>query len=77
MNPRGPDDRPPGSLLGLIRTRHPWIVVEPFEEREADDFWPQGQRPAWVSDSGKDGIVGSQFSKVSRLEQKVRGARPA
>ena len=41
--------RPPGSLLGLIRTRNGLIKID-----EPDDFWEGGVAPAWADGWGRD-----------------------
>jgi len=59
--------RPPGSLLGLIRTRSGLIkIVEP------DDFWEGGVAPAWAADWGRDPFGAWAAFQVGGFTQKLR-----
>jgi hypothetical protein len=51
---RGSAGAPPGSLVGLIRTRNPLVKIECFENRSTESFWPLGQRPTWALEWGED-----------------------
>ena len=65
------DDEPPGSLLGLIRTRNGLIKID----RPAD-FWAGGTAPDWVADWGRDSFGAWVILRVGDVTQRLRWIPP-
>ena len=65
------DDEPPGSLLGLIRTRNGLIKID----RPAD-FWAGGTAPDWVAEWGRDSFGAWVILRVGDVTQRLRWIPP-
>jgi formylglycine-generating enzyme required for sulfatase activity len=65
------DTEPPGSLLGLIRTRNGLIRIE-----RLDEFWDGGVPPDWASGWGRDEFGAWVVFRVEQATQRLRWIPP-
>jgi formylglycine-generating enzyme required for sulfatase activity len=61
------DEQPPGSLLGLIRTRNGLIRIE-----RLDEFWDGGVPPTWAQAWGRDDYGAWVTFRVGEVVQRMR-----